>query len=71
MIEDLKSREPKSSKKPSKGEVHLIQLINKLESRLEAIDQELNVSLYQVAERRLQLSAIELHRPSWSPFYMN
>ncbi|EJD03578.1 uncharacterized protein FOMMEDRAFT_105676 [Fomitiporia mediterranea MF3/22] len=56
VIEDLVSREPKSSKKHTKGEIHLIQLREKLQSRLEAIDQELN----RVAKVRRKLEQKEI-----------
>lgn len=44
VIEELKAREPKTTKRFTKPELHLIQLRQTLESRLEAIDQELAVS---------------------------
>ncbi|KAL5494905.1 hypothetical protein ACEPAI_367 [Sanghuangporus weigelae] len=56
VIEGLKTREPKSTKKLSKGEIHLIQLRERLESRLEAIDQELN----RVAKVRRKLEQKEI-----------
>lgn len=52
IIDDLKSREPKSSKKPTKAEIHLLQLREKLENRLEAIDHEINASVILLPRKR-------------------